>query len=151
MDINLVQFENFINDFYSNHSNQKIVLSLDVENATDPNIYDIHTMLLDLLIKGIEKFNLNIYSDLEYSINQLQIFFTNINIKIDINNYSKSDLVNNLLANKLYSNRYIKFTVENPTLVINGTHQIVDNMQQIKSFYLINDNYNLCISFNFIT
>ena len=148
MNINSIQFENFINQFYSNNSNQKMVLTLDVDNSSDPNIYDIHTMLLDLLCKGIERFNLNIYNNLQLSINQLQIFFTNINIQIDVQNYSKHDLIAN---SDLYSNRYIKFTAENPSLmVINGTHKIADNLLQIKSFYLINDTYNLCISFNFI-
>ena len=149
MNINSIQFENFILQFYSNNSNQKMVLTLDVENSSDPNIYDIHMMLLDLLIKGIERFNLNIYNNLQRSINQLQTFFTNINIQIDVINYSKLDLITD---NKLYSNRYIKFTIENPlTMVIYGTHQIVDNMRLIRSFYLIDDAYNLCISFNFIT
>jgi len=152
MNINSIQFENFINEFYSNNYNQKMVLTLDVENSSDPNIYDIHTMLLDLLIKGIEIFNLNIYNELSRSINQLQIFFTNINIQINVINYSKLDLVNSLSIHRLYSNRYIKFTIENPSImVINATHQIVDSMQQIKSFFLIDDTFNLCIGFNFIT
>ena len=149
MNINSIQFENFINEFYLNYSNQKMVLTLDVENSSDPNIYDIHMMLLDLLRKGIEKFNLNIYNNLTKSISQLQTFFTNINIYINVINYSKLDLITD---NQIYSNRYIKFTVDNPSLmIINGTHQIVDNMFDIKSFYLIDDTYNLCISFNFIT
>ena len=107
-----------------------------------------HMMLLDLLCKGIERFNLNIYDELSISINRLQTFFTNINIQINVINYSKSDLIIN---DKLYSNRYIKFTSENPSLmVINGSHQIVNSMHEIKSFFLIDHTYNLCISFNFI-
>ncbi len=151
MDINSIRFENFINEFYSNSSNNKMVLTLDVENSTDPNFYDIHTMLLDLLIKGIERYNLNICDNLEQSISKLQIFFTNINIKINVNNYSKSIIVNNKLINKLYSNRYIKFNIENPTtMLINGAHQIADKIDDITSFFLINDIYNISISFNFI-
>ena len=147
MDINSIEFNNFVNEFYSNKSNKKMVLTLDIENGDNPNIYDIHVMLLELLIYGFTKFNLNINNNLDNSINYLQNYFTNIDIKINISNYSKKELI---LENSPYISRYIRFTSESETMTINGSHQTVNNLNLIKSFYLVDDNYNLCINFDFI-
>ena len=75
MDINSIEFNNFVNEFYSNKSNKKMVLTLDIENGDNPNIYDIHVMLLELLIYGFTKFNLNINNNLDNSINLLSKIF----------------------------------------------------------------------------
>ena len=140
---NSIKFDNFVNEFYQNYSNKKMVLTLDIENENDPNIYDIHVMLLELLINGFTRFNLNLKS-----IDHLQRYFTNIDIKINICNYSKAEL---MLDNSPYYNRYIKFTSDNATMIINGNHNIVNNLNLINSFYLVDNINNLSISFDFIT
>jgi hypothetical protein len=151
MNINSIQFENFVNKFYLNDSNEKMILNIDVEsendNNSEPNIYDIHTMLLDLVIKGIEIFNLDI-CDYEQIIRRLVPYFLNIDIKIYINNYSKLDLLN---IDSLYINRYIRISPDNNLLMtINGSHQIVNQLNMIRSFCLIDSSINLCIYFDFI-
>jgi hypothetical protein len=130
-----INFNNFINEFYSNYNNNKIILELNIDNS-DTNIYDIHNMLLDLLIKGYEKFNTL----------DLQHFFNNIDIQVNVENLTKKDLLDNQYN---YINRYIKFNIDNlENMIINGSHQIVKNLKEIISFCLIDDNNNLKISFN---
>ena len=149
MNINSIQFDNFITEFYSNNSNKKMIINIgiDSEHEVEPNIYDIHTMLLDLIIKGCEIFNLNV-SDYNICINKLQPFFLNINIRMHIINYSKLELIK---ENSPYINRYIRISSDNNLkMTINGTHQLVNTLSNIKSFYLIDSNCNLCISFDFI-
>jgi hypothetical protein len=148
MNINSIQFDNFITEFYSNNSNKKMIINLGIEsdNEIEPNIYDIHTMLLDLIIKGCEIFNLNV-SDYNICINKLQPYFLNINIRMHINNYSKLELIK---EDSPYINRYIRISNDNLLMTINGAHKIVNTLFNIKSFYLIDSNCNLCISFDFI-
>jgi len=168
MNINSIQFENFINKFYSNNSNQKMIININIdsessnETQADPNIYDIHTMLLDLIIKGIDIFNLDIV-DYNSTVEKLQPFFNNINIKIFILNYSKLELIG---ANSPYINRYIRISSNDQSttnqsimtinaahqsiMTINAAHQIINKLIDIKSFYLIDTVNNLCISFDFI-
>jgi len=55
MNVN-INFDDFIYHFYSNNKNNEIVLEITIENS-DANIYDIHNMLLDLLIKGYDTLN----------------------------------------------------------------------------------------------
>ena len=55
MNVN-INFDDFIYHFYSNNKNNEIVLEINMKNS-DANIYDIHNMLLDLLIKGYDKLN----------------------------------------------------------------------------------------------
>ena len=130
-----INFDNFIDKFYSN-SNKKIVLELNIDNS-DTNIYDIHNMLLDLLIKGYERF---------YTLD-LQNYFDNIDIQLIIENLTKKELLDDLHN---YGNRYIKFNIENlNNMTINGSHKIVNNLNEIDSFCLIDDNNNLKISFNY--
>lgn len=130
-----INFDNFIDKFYSNYNN-KIILELNIDNS-ETNIYDIHNMLLDLLIKGYEKFNTL----------DLQNYFDNIDIQLIIENLTKKDLLDDSYN---YNNRYIKFNIENlDNMTINGSHQIVNNLNEINSFCLIDDNNNLKISFNY--
>ena len=145
----LINFDDFINNFYSNTSHNKIIFNINIENATNDTpttIYDIHMMLLDLLIKGIQILNLDILgNNYEKSLNILQKYFSNINIKININNFTKKDLIETYSE---YSNRFIKF--EDPSnMIINGTHEQETDLSNIKSFYLINLTNNLSISFKY--
>jgi hypothetical protein len=145
MNINSIEFNTFIEEFYNNYSGNKMLITIDIEND-EPNIYDLHIMLLELLIQGFIKFNHVIDDNLDIIIDNLQSFFTNINIKLNIINYSKIDLI---CDNSPYINRYIKMSdIDN--MIINGGHLTVNNLELIKSFFLINNEYNLCISFNFI-
>lgn len=139
MEIN-IDFEEFKHQFYLNNCN-KIPFSVD----NDPNIYDIHHLLLDLLIYGIELLNLDIYNQHIESLEILQKFYNNINIIININNFSKY----NLIDNELYPNRYMKFDTPN-NMIINGSHNTVNELSKINSFYLIDDKHNFCINFSYI-
>jgi hypothetical protein len=141
-----INFNNFIDEFYSNMNQIKMVLQVDIENATittDTTIYDIHCMLLDLFTAGIRKLNLDFINNLEESIRNLQYFFNNINIQLNIISFTKKELI---MENSLYENRFIKF--EDPAnLIINGQYIQVEDLENIKSFYLINNDINICISF----
>jgi hypothetical protein len=148
-----IKFDDFIDEFFSNMNKQKMVLHIDIENKTNKTnktnttTYDIHCMLLDLFIAGIYKFKLKFLteSDLYTSLDNLQYFFNNINIKLNIINFSKKELIKD---NSPYENRFIKFTIKNPNeLIINAQHNKADELEEINSFFLIDDNTNLCISF----
>ena len=138
-----VNFDNFVNKFYSNKSNNKIMLEINISDNTSTTIYDIHQMLLDLIIQGISILNLDIINNFDKSLDQLQKYFANINIKINICNWTKKDLIEDYSN---YDNRYIKF--EDPSnMIINGAHQIVKDLKLIKSFFLIDTNNNFSIGF----
>jgi len=145
-----IDFDDFINEFYSNMDKKKMVLHVDIENntnKTDTSNYDIHCMLLDLFVAGIDKFDLKFLtkSNLYRSLGNLQYFFNNINIKLNIINFSKKELIK---ENSPYETRFIKFIIENPhKFIINGNHKKVEELEEINSFFLIDDNTNLCISF----
>ena len=142
-----IDFEKFIDEFYSNMNQTKIVLQVDIINATkesNTNIYDIHCMLLDLFVAGITKFNLDFHQmNLEESICNLQYFFNNINIQLNIMSFTKQELI---LINSPYENRFVKF-IKPTDFIINVQHKQLDNLEDIKSFYLINDDTNISISF----
>lgn len=137
-----MNFENFIEEFYK--LDNKINLELDIENNLTPTIYDLHHMLLDLIIYGVKLFNLNLTENLNESLIFLQKYFNNININIIIKNLSKKEL----LIDEFYSNRYIRFE-GNSDMIKNGLHEKTNLFNEIKSYYLINDEYNLCINFNY--
>lgn len=137
-----IDFEDFIKKFYELDS--KIYIELDIKE-NDSNIYDIHTMLLDLLIYGVEFLNLNIINNLDDSIMILQKYFNNINIKININVYKLLDFINN----DIYDNRYIRFD-NNKKYIINGKHVTKLTLDKINSIYLYNDLNNFNISFSWI-
>jgi hypothetical protein len=167
-----IYFNNFIDTFYSNKNQTKMVLQIDIESVTnnskttinnsdtttnnsETTIYDIHCMLLDLLVAGVQRLNLNFVDDEKTINNQysnlnkakiiLQNYFNNINIKLNIINYSKQELLHD---NSPYENRYIKFTAEKSNnFIINGQHKQLDNLEDIRSFFLIDDNTNISISF----
>ncbi len=141
-----INFDKFIDEFYSNMNKNKMILQVDIENATnnsETSIYDIHCMLLDLLASGITKFNLDFINNLEESICNLQYFFNNINISLNIISFTKKELI---ISGSLYENRFIKFD-DPKNLIINGQHNKVDLLEDIKTFYLINNDVNICISF----
>lgn len=144
--MNTLNFEIFKDRFYQNTSNTKMMLHIDLEdNIDETNIYDIHSLLLDLLMTGFNKLDINVSINLEESIKILQRFFNNIDIRINIINYTKKDIIND---ESIYLNHYIKFTIENiNNMLINGKHELVDELNYIKSFFLIDDLNNLCISF----
>ena len=146
-------FNDFIDIFYSNINKNKMSLHIDFNNASDEidnskiNIYDIHCVLLELLIAGVNNFSLNLMNDIELNeaIEKLQYFFDNINIIINIINFSKKDIIDD---DSVYESRYMKILSDNPDkFILNGQHIIVENLKDIKTFYLINDEINICISF----
>jgi hypothetical protein len=137
-----INFDNFINEFYLNTKKIKMVLQVDIVNS-ETSIYDIHCMLLDLLVTGIQRFNLDFYNNLEESISNLQYFFNNINIQLNITCFTKKELI---IENSSYNNRFVKFENQQKFL-INSQHKQVENLEDINSFYLINDDINICINF----
>jgi len=147
MDNQGIKFDDFINEFYSNMTQQKMILQVDIENSTknsDTTIYDIHCMLLELFTAGIKKFKLDFVNNLEESICNLQYFFNNININLNIINYSKKELIAS--DGLIYISRYINFK-DLDEFIINSQHIHVNDLEDIKSFYLINTDINICISF----
>ena len=48
-----IDFDDFINEFYSNMDKKKMVLHVDIKNNTDTSNYDIHCMLLDLFFNSL--------------------------------------------------------------------------------------------------
>jgi len=141
-----INFDDFSKKFYSNVNNEKMNIGISIEDATNESpitIYDIHMMLLDLLINGTANFNLDIINDLDNSILFLQKFFNNIAIKINIVNYTQEELIE---KESEYENRYLRFNTPDK-MTLNGKHIKESTLDLIKSFYLINEEHNLCISF----
>ena len=100
MDINSIEFDKFIEEFYSNNHNNKMVLQIDIENSnesSDTNIYDIHVMLLDLLIKGFERLNTleNLIQSIDYLQKYLITHYKNLELKSD-----------EYFSNFLFKNKY---------------------------------------------
>ncbi len=135
-----IDFDDFINQFYNNTDNKKLGFSIDDE---DSNLYDVFHMLLDLFIAGIDIFNLDIYNSYFDTLQKLQSYFNNINIKVNVSNFSKRELT----TSNLYENRYIRFESLD-LMTINAAHKPVDQISEIRAFYLKNDTYNFCISFS---
>lgn len=140
-----IKFDDFIQSFYSNWNKTPIVLQIDIEGATsdsNTSIYDIHQMLIDLFVNGIDIYNLQMESNWQNAIALLQFFYNNINIKINVQNFTRVELEYNLS----YYNRYMKF-MNTSNILINSGHLNVECLEKINSFYLISDSVNLCISF----
>ena len=121
-------FNDFIDIFYSNINKNKMSLHIDFNNASDEidnskiNIYDIHCVLLELLIAGVNNFSLNLMNDIELNeaIEKLQYFFDNINIIINIVNFSKKDIIDD---DSVYESRYMKILSDNPSLIPSAFNQ----------------------------
>jgi len=145
--INNIVFDDFIIKFYN--TTTKINFQIDIFNDPITTIYDIHEFLLKLLISGINLLHINLIpSDLPFIINLLQSYFNNINIKLIINNYSKLDIVD---YDFNYSNRFLKILSDDPDkFILNGSHIKQSNLNDIFSFYLIDTDNNLSVSFNYI-
>ena len=158
-----INFNNFINEFYTNYNNKHMIIELltdNQDNPTETTIYDVHTLLLELLLaapsfinKSIsdERCNIDFTNNLDNSIKLLQFFFDNIKITVSIVKYTISELVNTDIA-KLYENRYMRFDSNN-NFIINGSHKsISNNLEDIYSFYIDNSNSsnNTYLSFCFI-
>lgn len=139
-------FDQFARYFYDNTS-QKIAFSLSIFDDSVTNIYDIHTMLLDLIIYGFDYLRLQIdctnYKDITAT---LQQYFNKINIKLITNNYNSDELTP---LNIYYMDRYIKLYSPEKFL-INGAHKKVDTLKEIGSFYLINYDTNISINFDYM-
>ncbi len=143
-----MDFDNFIENFYSNYDEKKMILQVDIDKnsangSTETNLYDIHCLLFDLFIAGIEKFELDFANNLDEAASNLQYFFNNINIKLNITSFTKKELI---MENSLYENRFIK-TDSSKKYVLNGQHKCVDKLHGINSFHLIDDSANICIGF----
>ena len=142
-----MDFDKFIENFYLNYNGQKMILNVDIDNKNEyeeTNLYDIHTMLFDLFIAGVNKFNLDFINNLDEAASNLQYFYNNINIKLNIIVFTKKELI---MDNSLYINRYIKTDISSKQYIINGQHQCQNDLNNIHSFYLIDDSNNICISF----
>ena len=147
-----MDFDQFIENFYSNNDEKKMVLQVDIDKksasdgSAETNLYDIHCMLFDLFIAGIDKLKLDFVKNLDESASKLQYYYNNINIKLDITSLTKKELI---MKESLYENRFIK-TCSNDIdkqYVLNGQHTYVDDLSEIYSFYLIDDSNNIRVSF----
>ena len=150
-----MDFQEFTKIFY-NSNNNKFILELNTfynNNICSTTIYDIHSILLELFIIGIDKLNLNIINDFDYSINILQQYYNKINILLNFNKITIKELIDN---NK-YENRYMRLNLNSNKFndikfIINGKHNIniVNNITDINSFLLYNDDFNLYINFKYL-
>jgi len=143
---NSIDFNNFIEKFYTNNNREKMILHIDIDNDKT-NIYDIHNLLLDLLLEGFQYIEIK-NNNLIKSIETLQYYFDNIDIKIIIKNLTKKELIND---SSLYINRYARIDISDMNKrIVNGQHIIVNSLNKIKTFILIDNDNNLSIEFNYI-
>lgn len=149
-----INFDLFVDKFYNNKNSTKMTLELILESNDNINIYDIHVMLLQMFFIGIVKYNI--------PFNQMQNYFTNINIKVYIQNFTIKQLIEDTSG---YSNRYIRIN-DKMEMIKNGSYNKTqtdtdkaytdidktetDDLISIKSFYTIDNDVNLCIYFDHI-
>ena len=145
MDIN---FDDFVERFYANNTGEKMAFQLTIEDDDDTTLYDIHEMLLELFLKGLYLNNLPISdpSSLLRSLNQIQTYFNNIQVKINIKTYSIKELMSDSVG---YLNRYLRI-MPGSDFLKNGQHNSdnVSNIGDIYSFFMINNDHNIKISFD---
>jgi hypothetical protein len=93
-------------------------------------------------------FNLNIYTYLDNTIIHLQKYYSNINIGIQINTFTKNELLND---DNRYANRYMRINSD-CSFIKNGSHnnKLITDLSQIESFFTFDNNFNLRISFSHI-
>lgn len=140
-----IDFNEFANQLYS-ESNNKIAIQVDIEDGSESNIYDIHMMLIDLIIFGLHYFSLNLNEqNYEEIIHYLQKFFNKINIKILVQKYTEQELD---IFNNDYVNRFMKL-YKSEQIILNGAHKKVSSLKDIKSFYIENNYFNLSFYFEF--
>jgi hypothetical protein len=135
-----IEFDIFIEKFFTNKNNTKMVLELMSDTNDDTTIYDIHVMLLQIFFIGITKY--------EIPFDQIQNYYNNINIKLYVENYSIKDLIND---NSNYGNRFIRID-QKMEMIKNGSHDtsLINELKDIKSFYTNNNEQNLRIYFDHI-
>ena len=151
-----INFDLFVDKFYNNKNSTKMTLELILESNDNINIYDIHVMLLQMFFIGIVKYNI--------PFNQMQNYFTNINIKVYIQNFTIKQLIEDTSG---YSNRYIRIN-DKMEMIKNGSYnktqtqtdkdkvdtdteiKETNDLINIKSFYTIDNDVNLCIYFDHI-
>ena len=149
MDNDSIYFDDFIKKFYMNKNGEKMILQIDIDkinnNKTNSNIYDIHNLLLDLLLNGFEYIKIE-QNNFIKSIETLQCFFNNIDIKIIINNHTKKDLIDD---NSPYNNRYARIDISDTNKrILNGQHTNVNDLSNINTFILVDSDNNLDIRFD---
>jgi len=135
-----IEFDIFIEKFFTNKNNTKMVLELMSDTNDDTTIYDIHVMLLQIFFIGITKYQI--------TFDQIQNYYNNINIKLYIENYSIKDLIND---NSNYGNRFIRINPQ-MEMIKNGSHDtsLINELKDVKSFYTNNNEQNLRIYFDHI-
>ena len=130
-----IGFDHFVDAFFNNKNGTKMVLELTLDSNDDTTIYDIHVMLLQLFFMGLTKYNINP--------NQMQNYFNNINIKIHIENFN---IIQLSYTTSSYKNRFLRVD-NNMEMIKNGEHNeaSINELKDIKSFYNIDDECNMCI------
>ena len=143
-----IDFDDFVQEFYSNETGIKMAFQLSIEDDNDTTVFDIHEMLLELFIKGLYMKNLSISYNkaLGESINKLQKYFNNIQVKIIIQTYTIGELLSD---SSEYNNRYLRI-MPGSDFVKNGQldENLIDEISDIKSFFMIDNNLNIKISFD---
>jgi len=135
-----IEFDIFIEKFFTNTNNTKMVLELISESDDNTTIHDIHVMLLQIFFIGITKYAV--------PFNEIQNYYNNINIKLYIENYSIKDLIED---KSNYGNRFIRIN-QQMEMIKNGSHDIslINELKDIKSFYTNDNQNNICIYFDHI-
>ncbi len=133
-----IGFDRFVEEFFNNKNETKMVLELILDTNEDTTIYDIHVMLLQLFFMGLTKY--------EDSFGEMQNYYNNINIKLHVENFNAQQLS---YASSSYSNRFLRVD-NNMEMIKNGQHNeaLINELKDVKSFYTIDNECNMCIYFD---
>jgi hypothetical protein len=133
-----IGFDRFVEAFFNNKNGTKMVLELTLDSNEDTTIYDIHVMLLQLFFIGLTKY--------EVGFSEMQNYFNNINIKLYVENFNLHQLA---YASSSYGNRFLRVD-NNMEMIKNGQHNetSINELKDVKSFYTIDDECNMCIYFD---
>jgi hypothetical protein len=133
-----IGFDHFVEAFFNNKNGTKMVLELTLDTNEDTTIYDIHSMLLQLFFIGLTKY--------EVAFGDMQNYFNNINIKLHVENFNIHQLS---YASSYYHNRFLRVD-SNMEMIKNGQHNEtqINELKDVKSFYTIDEECNMCIYFD---
>jgi len=148
-----INLDDFIQEFYKTINKRHIVLEILNTNSSDINIYDVHHILLNLIIAGFKICNLTDFNHIELAFSLLQKYFDNIKIIINFQKMTISDILNSPV--EVYDQRYARIdlkkiyeTSEENYIILNGKHINVNELGDINTFISTDDQIFYSISFD---
>ncbi len=156
---NCIDLNKFIKKFYEINEQTDIfleVLTMDKSNP-ETNIYDIHHILINILVAGLKNCNLTNVKYIEVAISLLQKYFSNIKINIIFEKKTISDILSSKVD--YYNQRYARIDLQKiidadykitdkDYIVLNGQHQNVNELSEIHTFINIGDEIFYKLSFD---